>query len=416
MITDPRTPRSAPRSDARRTVAVGVAARVAAFGLVAVSACTTTSTPPTASLVPLVPPEILPVSTPAPTTTVASSSDPNAPLLVALPDTECGYADPVPAGEVTFVVGDRLYGTALDASIVRCLATLRPDQRGPVKWSPDAARALIASATIFDVQGTRNSGFDVGNARVAWEFPTGAGVFAPTSSDQTLVRRDAADPNQRADVTFLGSTNAVIAHPGGGVRLAAGQADDGTRGVFAATDSGDGVRALATIVDPALGVLELAADPAGDAVWVLSDNGSQFRIQQILLGDLSLLELTTEQAPISQLTSGPATRSLAWKVGLCNSVTSAKVLDERTGAARAVGDGTPLAGQSLSPLGWLDAARLVVAVRPLGCDGPADVWIWNLLDGSATLLVKNAEYPAVRTAAPISNSFGVAAAAQPGVL
>jgi hypothetical protein len=81
-----------------------------------------------------------------------------------------------------------------------------------------------------------------------------------------------------------------------------------------------------------------------------------------------------------------------------------------------VGEGTPLDGQSLSPLGWLDAARLVVATRPLGCDGPADVWIWNLLDGSATLLVKNAEFPAVRVAAPLSNAFGVAADAQPAVL
>ncbi len=401
-------------SVSRRTISVvGLLTCIALAGS---AGCTTTSSPPTASLVPLVPPEILPVSTPAPTTTVASSSDPNDPLLVTLPETECGYADPIPGGEVTFAVGDRLYGTSLDASIVRCLATLRPDQRGAVEWSPDSTRALIASSTIFDVQGMRNSGFDPTNTRVSWEFPSGAGIFGPTSSDRTLVRRDAADPNQRADVTFLGRTTAAIAHPGGGVRIAAGDANDGTRGVYAATDAGDGVRALALIADPAVDVLELAADPAGDAVWVLTDNGAQFRIQQILLGDLSLLELTSEQAPISQLTPGAATRSLSWKVGLCNSVTSAKVLDERTGGARTVGDGTPLAGQSLSPLGWLDAARLVVAARPLGCDGPADVWIWNLLDGSATLLAKNAERPAVRFAAPVSNSFGVAAAAQPGML
>lgn len=395
----------------RRPIAFG-----ALCALTTLVACTTESAPPTPSLVPLVPPEILPVSTPAPSTTVASSSDPNSPLLGALPDTECGYADPVPDGELTFVVADRLYGASFDAAIVRCLAVLEPQQRGTVSWAPNAARALLAFGTIFDVQGVRNSGFDAANTEVAWEYPDGAGVFAPTSSDRTLVRRDAVDPNQRADVTFLGRTTAAIAHPGGGVRLAAGQAEDGTRGVFAATDAGEGVRALATIADPALDVLELAADPAGDAVWVISDNGAQFRIHQIVLGDLSLVELTAEQAPVSELTPGPATRSLAWKVGLCNSVTAAKVLDERTGGARTVGEGTPLAGQSLSPLGWLDAARVVVAARPLGCDGPADLWVWNLLDGSATLVVKNAEFPAVRLAAPVSNAFGVSAAAVPGVL
>ena len=409
-----RTRRDGPRRAGRGPLTggvIGVLCMLATLG-----GCTTESAPPTASLVPLVPPEILPVSTPAPSTTVASSSDPNSPLLTALPDTECSYADPVPDGELTFVVADRLYGASFDASIVRCLLVLAPQQRGPVSWAPNAARALLAFGTIFDVQGVRANGFDAANTEVTWEYPDGAGVFAPTSSDRTLVRRDAVDPNQRADVTFLGRTTAAIAHPGGGVRLAAGQAEDGTRGVFAATDAGEGVRALATIVDPALDVLELAADPAGDALWVLSDNGAQFRVHQIVLGDLSLVELTSEQAPISELTPGPATRSLAWKVRLCNSVTATKVLDERTGGARTVGEGTPLAGQSLSPLGWLDAARVVVAARPLGCDGPADVWVWNLLDGSATLLVKNAEFPAVRLAAPVSNAFGVSAAATPGVL
>ena len=93
------------------------------------------------------------------------------------------------------------------------------------------------------------------------------------------------------------------------------------------------------------------------------------------------------------------------------------MLDERTGGGANRRRGHAAARDSrLSPLGWLDAARVVIAARPLGCDGPADVWIWNLLDGSATLLVKNAEFPAVRVAAPVSNSFGVAAEAVPGVL
>ena len=391
---------------------------LAALGLAAVVAagCTTTSAPTPPSLVPLVPPEALPVSTPAPTTTVASSSDPNAPLLVALPDTECGYADPLPGGEITFVVGDRLFGMSLDATIARCLRQLQPTERGAVIWSPTATRALVNTTTVFDVAGVRASGFEVGATRVQWEYPAGAALVAPVQSDRVLVRRDAADPRNRSEVTFLGRTNVAISHPAGGVRLAAGQAGDGARGVFAATDTGDGARVLVTITDPGLDVLELAADPAGDAIWMISDNGAQFRVHQLRLGDLLLAELTSEQAPISRLTTGPSTRSLAWRVGLCNSVTTVDVLDERTGGAIRVGDGTPLAGQSLSPLGWLDAARLAVAARPLGCDGPADVWIWNPLDGSATLLVKNAEFPAVRLAAVPSGPFAVDPAAQPAVL
>ncbi len=400
-----------------RHVASRRATRGAVLALVALAAACTTETAETPpSLVPLVPPEALPVSTTAPSTTVATSSDPNSPLLAALPDTECGYADALPDAEITFVVADRLYGTSVDAAVVRCLRSLEAAERGPVRWSPDGARALLNSATLFDVQGPRASGFEATNTRVTWEYPTGAGVFAPTSSDRTLVRRDAVDPSQRTEVTFLGRTNAVVAHPGGGVRLAAGQADDGTRGVFAADDAGEGRRLLATIADPALDVLELAVDATGDVMWVLSDNGAQFRIHQLAFGDLALLELTSEQAPVAGLVVGPATRSLGWKVGLCNSVTTARVIDSRTGSAVTVGEGTPLAGQSVAPVGWLDAARVVVTARPFGCTGPADVWIWNLLDGAATLLVKNAEFPAVRMVAPPSNQYGVPEAAVPGVI
>jgi hypothetical protein len=200
------------------------------------------------------------------------------------------------------------------------------------------------------------------------------------------------------------------------VRLAAGQADDGTRGVFAADDAGLSRRLLAIVADPALDVLELAVDATGDVMWVLSDNGARSRIHQLSFADLGLIELSSEQAPIAGLVAGPATRTLGWKVGLCNSVTTARVIDARTGSAVTVGEGTPLAGQSVAPVGWLDAARVVVSARPFGCTGPADVWIWNLLDGAATLVVKNAEFAAVRLVAPASNQFGVPEAAQPGLL
>src|SRR5262249_27619098 len=41
--------------------------------------------------------------------------------------------------------------------------------------------------------------------------------------------------------------------------------------------------------------------------------------------------------------------------------------------------GSPFAdhNQGLEPVGWLAGTRLVVAARPSGCDGPADVWVWS---------------------------------------
>src|SRR5829696_3364242 len=77
----------------------------------------------TTSLVPLVAPEALPVSTVAPSTTAAPSSDPNSPLVAAVPEMECAFADRLTTGEISFVVGDRLYGAAPDGTVLRCLAS-----------------------------------------------------------------------------------------------------------------------------------------------------------------------------------------------------------------------------------------------------------------------------------------------------
>jgi hypothetical protein len=394
------------------------AAIVVAAGTLA-SACATEATSAPTSLVPLVPSEILPVSTPAPSTTAALSSDPNSPLIAdlataELATNECGYADPIAGGEVTFVAGDRLFGASTDATIVRCLAELGENQRGPVKWSPDANRAVLNASTVFDIAGRRYSGFDVENTRVHWEHPDGAAMFAPTASGRTLVRRDGLDPTQRTEVTFLARTAAAVDHPSGAARIAAGEGGDGTRGVFTATDDGE-ISTLA-VANPDLEITELAADPGGAVVYFVADNGAQFRLYQLTLADLTITELSSDQSPIIQLTSGGAPGTLAWKVGLCNNITSTRIRDGRSGTVVDVGVGTPIETLSQAPVGWLDAARLVVATRPLGCDGPADVWIWNLLDGSATLLVKTVEFASVRIAAPPSAAFTVSPTATPPTL
>ena len=395
----------------RRRTAVSLAVLASST----LGACAAQDVTAPTSLVPLVDPDELPVSTIAPTTTAAPSSDPNSPLVVGVPDSPCGYADVVPGGEITFVVGDRLFGASLDGTIVRCLASLDATQRGPVKWSPTGTRALLNAATLFDVEGTRSTGFDVANVRVQWERPSGDALFAPTSSNKTLVRRDAVDTSQRTEVTFLSRTLSAISHPAGGAIVAAGQSTDGLNGVFVA-NSGSAPRPVLTTLDPELTFTDLAIDALGDQIYVLSDDGASFRINQVQTPTLALTEITSEQAPILQLTTGPTSRSLAWKVGLCNSLTDTRVRDDRTATALTVGLGTPLEGQSLSPVGWLDGTRLVVASRPLGCDGPADVWIWNLLDGSATLLLKTVEFPATRTVSDLGAPLSIDPAAQPGAL
>jgi hypothetical protein len=374
-----------------------------------------TQTTPT-SLVPLVPPDQLPLPTMATTTTVATSSDPDRPLITVLPDGDCAPAERLPDGEVTFVVGDRLYGASPDGAVARCLTTLRAEQRGEIRWSPRGDRALIDGSTLLDPSGVRRSGFDNGSTRVVWEFPTGDGLVSPSASSRSVVRRSTINPDERADVTVLDLTNVITSHPDGGNLIAVGQVD-GTRGLFATPLARDAAATpLAFFADPGLTFPELAVDAAGDIVYLVSDNGTQFRLQRFDIATLSPTVLETEQAPISRLTVGPLWRTVAWRVGLCNSVTSVRVLDDRSGEVVTAAIGTPIESQSVSPVGWLDSARLVVEARPLGCSGIADVWIWNLLDGSATLLARGVEYSATRTVNEASGPLAIDPAAQPPVL
>ncbi|MBI5090363.1 MAG: hypothetical protein HZB15_16320, partial [Actinobacteria bacterium] len=171
-------------------------------------------------------------------------------------------------------------------------------------------------------------------------------------------------------------------------------------------------------IDPASPVTipEVVVDAGGDIAYFMVDSRTSFRVEQLSLTDLSVIELSQDQAPVTGLTTGPTRRTVAWKVGLCNSVTRARVRDDRTGTAVDVGTGTPIESLSLAPIGWLDGARLVVAARPLGCDGPADVWIWNLFDGSATLLAKTVDDATVRTTPSAATPLAIAAGAVPGTL
>ena len=126
--------------------------------------------------------------------------------------------------------------------------------------------------------------------------------------------------------------------------------------------------------------------------------------------------MTSEQAPIAELTTGPVKGTVAWQVGLCNSVTVTRVLDERVRQPVTVGVGTPIETLSVGPVGWLDAGRLVVSARPLGCEGPADVWVWDVLVGSATLVVKGVDVPALRTVAQASAALVISPSSRPSVL
>ena len=378
------------------------------------AACTVNAAPAPTSMVPLIDPADLPITTLAPTTTAAPITGPVDPLLAALPDVPCAYADAPAGGEISFFSGERLYATTADTSLTRCLLQITTLQRGAVKWSPVANRAVLAQATVFDVNGTRQSGYDLFNVRVQWEYPVGDSLIAPSSSSYSLVRRSATDPGNRSDPTFLGLTVAALSHPSGQLLIGAGLTRDRVEGVFAADLQGDNVRPLA-LAGGDLTFLELVADPTGRSVMVLSSRGDAVRLHRIDIANSTISEIVSQPTPMQLVTPSPAGDLVAWRAGLCNSMTGTW-LGGGSANPTLLGEGTALQTRSVAPVGWLDAGRLVLAARPFGCDGPAEIWIWNLAEGSATLLVRGVEHPAVRVVQPQGTLPAIDPAAQPGTL
>lgn len=370
-------------------------ALVATLGTVT-AACTMDTPATQPSMVPLIDPAKLPIATPAPPTSAVLLSDSAVPLIGAVPDGQCAFSDAIDGGEVTFVVGDHLIGASVDGITLRCLAALTTAQRSPARWSPIANRVLLGNDTIIDITGTRPARFDPAGPRAEWEYPNGDNLIAPSASGFTVTRRAALDTSQQSDVTFLASTTQVISHPSGQLLIAVGTARDRSRGIFIASPQGQTMRPVLLLRTAKVNIADVAADPAGDSLYFVDSSGSNFRVRRLTLTDLSVADIATVQDPAQQLTPGVEPGSVAWRAGLCNSIAETYALDSQSAKPVLVGTRPPMKGKSISPVGWLDASRLVVIARPIGCDGPGDIWIWNKADTSATLLVQNVAYPSIR--------------------
>lgn len=380
-------------------------------------------------MTPLIDPAELPVPQAAggsadlagPATTAGPATN-AVPVVRALPDGECVYADALPLAEITFAQGTRLYGADIDGLTVRCLADLPADARGPIIWSPIANRAVIGPSTVFDVAGSRASGFDASalpaGVRLVWEFPVGDALLGPSADGARLIRRSAAT-GAPTELGFLATTTRVVSHPSGRLVIAAGTAADGASGIFAAEIVGTVVRTVTPLVlfgDPDTVVAELAIDGTGDTVLAAVGSRSAQELMRIALVDLAVRGLASSAEPISSLTTGASTTTVAWATGLCNSQTRTWAIEPRTGTPVPVGAGGPLETRSVAPVAWVDPVRLLVASRTFGCDGPADLWIWNALDTTLVLFARGVERPALRKLLPSAPAVAVAATGTASVL
>ena len=318
----------------------------------------------------------------------------------ALPAGACVFSAAPPASEVTFEVGTRLYTVNPANGTTSCLTELTLDNVGPLQWSPAGDRVLLNSVTVFDGTQALPSGYFSTNTRVSWSYPTGKALIAPAVADNHLLWRTAGRPETRTDISFLDRTDVAAYHPAGRNIFAAGQAADGTTGLFIAGNRGENPRLIAQVDQPDTTITEIGPDPSGALVYFIHDhhNGT-FEVHALGLPALTLTDITQAAEPIARLTVSGANTAIAWRLGDCAGQTRAQIANGTT----VIDQPTVFAALSTEPVGWLDSTQLVLSVRQTGCAGPTDLWIWNIANSAATPLITGVDNAAIRS---VLSSFG----------
>ena len=334
------------------------------------------------------------------TTTVATPIEQVATSTIALPAGACVFAPANPASEVTFEVGTRLY-SVVPGGAATCLTEVTLDNVGPFQWSPAGDRVLLNSVTVFDGTQALPSGYLSSNTRVSWSYPTGKALIAPAVADNHLLWRTAGQPETRTDISFLGRTDVAAYHPAGRNIFAAGQATDGSAGLFIASNRGANPQLVARLDQPSTVITEIAPDPSGSRVYFVHDhrNGT-FHVHALDFPALALTDVVQATEPVAELAVGTTPNAaIAWRLGDCAALTRTQIANGGVVADQPAA----FAALSTEPVGWLDPQQLVLAVRPTGCAGPADLWIWNIVSQAASPLVTGVDNAAIRS---VLTSYG----------
>ncbi len=381
----------------KRLMCIAVGITVLAAGCNVDQGATTTQT-----LAPLgTPSDTVPPSTSTIAATTAASVVVVPTSALALPTGACVFAEPTPAAEVTFETGTRLYGINPGDGTTSCLTELTLDNVGPFQWSPAGDRVLLNSITVFDGTQALPSGYFATNTRVTWSYPTGKALIAPAVANSHLLWRTAGQPETRTDISFLERTDVAAYHPAGRNIFAAGQAADGTAGLFIASNRGANPRLIAQLDQPTTTITEIDPDPSGTRVYFVHDHhDGTFHIHALDLPGLTLTDIAQVTEPVAKVTIGTsAGAAVAWRIGACTGLTRSQISNGTATADQPAA----FAAQSTEPVGWLDPQQLVLSVRATGCTGPSDLWIWNIATAAATPLVTGVDSAAVRS---VLTSFG----------
>jgi hypothetical protein len=307
----------------------------------------------------------------------------------------CDLGSPPIDGEITVVVGGRLYGVAAETGDVRCL--MDEIDTTDFAWGPQGDRLRVGTRAMTpdgDVTLPASGAYE-------WTAPTGKSVMLV---EPDRVAKVAVDGSGTEDITFLATTDAAVYHPSGTRVLAIGTDFDGQYGLFMAANTGADPTLLA--FDEGAVMTAPGWTGAGEPLFVAAHNDGPWHVHKVVVTEDGALE-----GPILEEGGFALDRLMASShdpllVAFRRSAASSPGCSV-DGRATVIGVDLPepLASMTSAPSGWLPGERLLVLSYPGGCDGAADLWLFSagFCPGSvygASLIATSIDGAAARTIAP----------------
>jgi len=297
--------------------------------------------------------------------------------------------------EVSFVLGSELYVARRSGSVARC--RLEIQQPLELDWGPRGDRVSFGDLRRYEGDGIVSLD-DVAES-ISWSRPTGRAIVYV--SEGRLMKVDAFG-DEPVDISFLADHNEVVYHPAGTHVAVTGTAEDGTYGLWLATNVGKDAQLLA-IGEDARRIFSLSFAHDGTTIYYAAEHDDHYDVHSLRLalqdeeGEVRDAELGTLDSASTEMgdvvVSEFDAERVAYSVGSCDEGKRTRVWE--FGVTELGGE---LAGMSTEPVGWLPNGELLVRARESGCEGQGTLYAWSA--NQATPLVPGVAAAGVRAVLP----------------
>jgi hypothetical protein len=277
--------------------------------------------------------------------------------------------------QVSFVLGDELFVARRAGRVARCV--LEVPAPLDLDWGPRGDRVHFGDLRRYEGDGVVS--LTDSAESIAWSRPTGRAIVYV--SEGRLMKVDAFG-DQPLDISFLADHDEVVYHPAGTHVAVTGTADDGTYGLWLATNLGEEPQLLA-IGEDAIRIFSLSFAHDGTTMYYAAEHEDHYDVHSLRLalqdeeGEIRDAELgTLDSAPTEMgdvVVSEFVADRIAYTVGSCEAGKTTRVwVDGGVGEL-----GEDLAGLSAEPVGWLPGGELLVLARQSGCEGDGTLFAWS---------------------------------------